>query len=280
MVFPGEEGDRIERLAIEMGVADPVEDGLLRFEDGHCVFLAEDRLCAIHRRYGSPAKPTLCRQYPLVVLRTESGLRAGVDPGCFTGIATWKTAPILEDDSPIAGTVSWPEPVAAVEARLLDLLGADGMTVAGLARALTGEAGEGMPPAFAARVLRRVQGMDLASLLEERSAGAVFPEALGPLAAAIPTWAEPPPWRLGAEEDAWAIDALRRLIFLRLASHVQNPAAVVVLMLCGVLAAGWTDPRPAPFGAAVAAWTRTIRAGRFVRALAPDAGAVEALVRG
>ena len=52
-----EEVPRIEEAARALGVEDPIDDGGLRFENGRCVFLGEDLLCDIHRRFGGEAKP-------------------------------------------------------------------------------------------------------------------------------------------------------------------------------------------------------------------------------
>ncbi|MBW1877490.1 MAG: YkgJ family cysteine cluster protein [Deltaproteobacteria bacterium] len=75
-----EEAARIRRIAEEMGVDEPIVDGFLRQENGMCPFLAADGRCGIHARYGGEAKPLVCQQFPYVVLDTESGMRAGVDP--------------------------------------------------------------------------------------------------------------------------------------------------------------------------------------------------------
>ena len=32
--------------------------------DGHCVFLDEDRLCSLHKRFGPEIKPVACRSFP------------------------------------------------------------------------------------------------------------------------------------------------------------------------------------------------------------------------
>ena len=45
----------------------------LTHRDGHCVFLQEDNLCAVHRLLGEPAKPWFCREYPLHAVERSSG---------------------------------------------------------------------------------------------------------------------------------------------------------------------------------------------------------------
>ena len=50
--------------------------------DGHCIFLQEDNLCAIHARWGSEAKPWFCREYPFSVVEDEEGLNITVRDDC------------------------------------------------------------------------------------------------------------------------------------------------------------------------------------------------------
>ena len=61
-----------------MGIDQPFVNGVLRqTEEGRCVFLDETHLCRIHAQYGADAKPLICRQYPIVGVRTETGERQG-----------------------------------------------------------------------------------------------------------------------------------------------------------------------------------------------------------
>lgn len=56
----------------------PAPDGgthaFLAHTDGHCVFLREDQLCAIHALFGAEAKPGFCREYPLHLVQDGRGL--------------------------------------------------------------------------------------------------------------------------------------------------------------------------------------------------------------
>ncbi len=46
----------------------------LTHRDGHCVFLRDDSLCAIHGLWGAAAKPAFCQEYPLHVVEDPAGL--------------------------------------------------------------------------------------------------------------------------------------------------------------------------------------------------------------
>ncbi len=45
----------------------------LTHRDGHCVFLQDDNLCAVHRMLGEPAKPWFCREYPFHAVDRPGG---------------------------------------------------------------------------------------------------------------------------------------------------------------------------------------------------------------
>lgn len=45
----------------------------LTHRDGHCVFLQEDNLCAVHRLLGEAAKPWFCREYPFQSVSLPGG---------------------------------------------------------------------------------------------------------------------------------------------------------------------------------------------------------------
>ncbi len=59
-------------------------DGSFFFQhrDGHCVFLQDDNLCAIHARFGSEAKPWFCREYPFHVVEDKQGVSVTVREDC------------------------------------------------------------------------------------------------------------------------------------------------------------------------------------------------------
>ena len=64
------------RLVRRTGVA------LAKRDDGRCVFLGDDNLCEIHRRYGMGAKPFACQLYPFVLTPVAGQWRVGLRFDC------------------------------------------------------------------------------------------------------------------------------------------------------------------------------------------------------
>lgn len=54
----------------------------LAHRDGHCVFLREDKLCAVHALLGESAKPWFCREYPIRIVQDAAGVTATVRADC------------------------------------------------------------------------------------------------------------------------------------------------------------------------------------------------------
>lgn len=54
----------------------------LAHHNGHCVFLRDDRLCAIHAALGPHAKPGFCQEFPYHLVEEPRGWVAVVRPGC------------------------------------------------------------------------------------------------------------------------------------------------------------------------------------------------------
>ena len=67
-----------ETLAREDGSAYHV----LRQNDGRCVFLRDDDLCAVHALLGPDAKPGFCREFPYLFVDDPKGTVAVVRPAC------------------------------------------------------------------------------------------------------------------------------------------------------------------------------------------------------
>lgn len=69
-----------------LGVAPFVRAGggwaLNKREDGSCVFLTEDNLCAIHKEHGEEAKPLACRVFPFSLRRVPGGWQASFRFDC------------------------------------------------------------------------------------------------------------------------------------------------------------------------------------------------------
>ena len=263
---------RVQTLGASLGVSRPVEaDGRLRFDGGRCVFLGEDRLCNLHRSFGAAAKPHMCRQYPAVLVDTESDSRVGMDPGCFTAISTWRSGDPLAANAPLAPQAIVRDPdQAAFERGFLDLSAREGTSVASLLRTLTDhEPGQDLPRDLASEWVRQLQRGCLDRLLASEEHGEVVRVALTPVAKAAPGWdaAAPPAWpTVGPDEDAFAVEVVRRLIFLRLGGDLPVDATAM-LGLLGAVAIGWTDPNRRYFGAAMSAWSRAVRVPTFVNAL-------------
>jgi hypothetical protein len=68
--------------------------------DGHCVFLRDDALCAVHGLFGAEAKPAFCREYPFHVLDDPHGAVVVVRPSCSSLHETSRTGRPLEEYVP------------------------------------------------------------------------------------------------------------------------------------------------------------------------------------
>jgi len=280
-----EDVPRIEEAAAALGVERPVHDGGLRFEGGHCVFLAEDMRCEIHRRFGGTTKPARCQQFPFVAVRAEDSLRAGIDPACGTAWQTWRDGPVVEVGEVVLRARPLHPDLRAAEKALVAATGAPDATVAGLLHLLCTGApgGPRLPPGFAGRWIERLQAADLAGLLADpqngralRLALGAFPDAIAALdALALPSWPV-----LDAAQDAWAVEATRRMVFLRLASLIPTPLGVALQSLGGAVACAWVDPTPERFGPAFAGWLRLVRLRALWQKLTPDADSMRWLATG
>lgn len=288
-----EEIARVLAHGVHFGVSDPIVDGALRIEDDGCVFLDSDNLCRIHKVFGLTAKPRVCQQYPMRVSLTEDGFRVGIDPGCSNNWATWRSGPI----SPFTSLVRPHDnrrPPDDAERQLLTAASQPGMTVAGLLRALAAAGGvapdgadpapDELPPGYANRLAQRLKAMNLPRFLAQPAVGhgirsclAHLPETI---AALDPT--SPPAWsgRLGADEDAFALEVLRRHLFLRVGDEPLPDFGQAVVMLSGVVACGWADPRPEVFGPALSSWAKSVRHRAFWAALIPRPETLRWLVTG
>ena len=189
------EPEQVTHIGSTLGVTDPVADRHLRMDAGRCVFLDPQELCRIHAQMGAESKPFVCRQYPLILLRTAQGeLRAGIDPGCYHYFRSWRSGPLL---APRSGGVEH-RPFSSLlhqqEAHLLDLLDMEGITLAGVIRQLAGLPGEGLPPLLAGRLMELLRNSGLHDILTRAEVGPVMRRYLLPLVGAIQTWdpARPP----------------------------------------------------------------------------------------
>lgn len=67
----------------------------LRSIEDRCVFLLPDRRCGLHAAFGPEAKPRLCRDYPLNILPTTTGLRVFNVGECACHATTCRSGPLL-----------------------------------------------------------------------------------------------------------------------------------------------------------------------------------------
>ncbi len=282
-----EERDRILGYATELSIDDPMDERqVLRLVDGRCCFQdPETELCRIHAAHGLEAKPHLCRQYPLVATKVESGdVRVGVDPGCYASFLSWRSGPEVEAIQLMTGGVLYEgDGHQRQEEDVLQLLEAEGMSVAAALGLLTGTRSQGgaLPAGLDERIVQAVQAMDLPGLVALPDAGPAMRRAMRPLARAAPSWERPPPWpALSPEAEAWALEATRRLIWLRLNRNLPSAPVTALLALVGAVAAGWVARDDAHFGATYAGWLRGLRAPAFLRALLPEPAALEWLAHG
>ncbi len=86
-------------------------------EDGTCIYLGDDKLCRIHKKFGSAAKPMVCRLYPLNLVQTEDQVRIGTPLRCYMHHKTYKNGQAL---SPVELTGMEPEEFPASTRRGMD----------------------------------------------------------------------------------------------------------------------------------------------------------------
>jgi len=274
-----EEADQIATRARTVGVSRPVVDGRLRTVQGRCVFLAKDRRCKLHTRFGPEAKPKVCQQYPVVSTRTETHVRVGVDPGCLMAYQSWRDGPEVDTDRLLTSRVELPEAQRDSEQQLLDACGLEGQTLGGLLQILTGEPADAGPPAaFGQRLLARVQGSKLAARIQHPDTLLPLRDLLTPIARRISGLEAPPEWSLGADEEAYAIASIQRMLFLRLVHFFPMPVGTALVLTSGAVLCAWTHTEADRFGPALSAWCRIVRTPEVVAELVPDPAALAALL--
>jgi hypothetical protein len=270
-----------------LGIPEPIVDGRLRREGPRCAMLDQAGACRIHARFGGGAKPAVCQQFPLVVLETESGIRAGIDPGCFHGHGDCSDLPMLPTAGIVARPVHFDEEQAHSEGALLAAMGAGDAKVAGVLGMLAGawpRPGGALPVGQAGRWVQSLQGAGLGRFLHPDIAGVALRDALGPAFEAVPSLDPdtPPPWpALDPRGEAMVLAAVRRLIFLRLcSSQLDLVQGVALLGLLGGVLLAWQDPTELAMARGLAGWCRLLRGPHFWRALAPDLDHMMWLARG
>ena len=86
-------------FAVRRAGPDGVEGWFLaRREDGGCIFLQDDGLCAVHARWGAAAKPAFCREYPFALVEEAGDLQS---PRVFVRADCGGWAESFADGTPI-----------------------------------------------------------------------------------------------------------------------------------------------------------------------------------
>ncbi len=283
-LWSGDERRAVLAGARALGVERPIEGDHLRRVGGRCVFLGPERGCRLHAERGPQAKPRVCRQYPRVLLQTESEVRAGVDPGCYTAFASWRAGPTVALPAGLlTAEVRYDARQQRAEAALLAVM-APGATLASVVRAMCSPDGAatGLPDGFAGRAIALLQGARLDEVLAHPDLGDALRGVLTPVLDAVAALdaADPPALALGADAAAWAVETVRRVVFLRLAPEVPRVELTAMAMALGAVACAWSDPEPMVFGPALAGWCRAMRAGVFWTRLFPGPDALTWLATG
>lgn len=275
------EVDKVLVQAAALGIADPIVDGALRVEGGSCVFLDDARLCRIHKTFGLREKPRVCQQYPLRSILTEEGPRIGIDPGCSNNWRTWRTGPAA-DATPLVPSHDKRRDDPGPEAPLIALASVPGLRLSSFLGQLVGghrptgpanPSGDELPAGLAERLAQRLRAMNLPRLLAFDDLGAGIRESLAhlvPMIAALDP-ASPPRWAgvLEPESDAFALEVIRRHLFLRTGDEPLPEVGQVIVLAAGAIACGWADPRPEVFGPAMSSWAKAMRHRAFWAALVP-----------
>ena len=277
-----EEAQRVERFGAELGVPEPVADGRLSLVDGHCAFLGEDNLCRIHKQFGLEAKPTVCKQFPMVAIRAEEGLRIGVDPACYSAFFSVEDGPPVGSGSLVATGSQLEDSQRAFETKFLQLCEVDGVGVATLASWLSGEqpsAQRLLPAGFEERVVERVREAELVEWVEKNPVGRAIRTSLLPVLQFAEQGGKSRWTELDSDADSWAVEAIRRVVFLRLTGDVPTVPGSALLLVAGAILCGRANPGADNFSRALAAWIRAVRFRQFWARFAPDAATMARLLR-
>ncbi len=280
---------RIARFGAHFGIADPIDDGALATVDGHCVFLGADRLCNIHREFGSAAKPGVCQQYPLRISRADDGLRVGIDPGCTSVWRSWRDGPVAEITHH-AAVHDIRGDVDPAERALLKMAQDPRMTIARLLTIIAGgepslePGGDGLPAGFGGRLATRLLAMNLSRFVGSDVVGDGLRVPLEPVTRMLATLDpdHPPAWagRLAPELDALALEVVRRHLYMRLGPRDLPAVGQVLTLLSGAVAVAWADPTPQAFGEALSTWARASRYAAFRYAFLPAESTIAWLATG
>ncbi|MCC6619685.1 MAG: YkgJ family cysteine cluster protein [Deltaproteobacteria bacterium] len=292
-----EEEAKIAAQAAELGVTDPMmpdtprPDGkpnykMLRSHEGRCVFLSDEKRCRIHERWGIEEKPLVCRQYPRRVTLTEDGLRIGIDPTCSSVDRSWIDGPEIQPLVGMRSDAMLDATLAASENALLGLVLQPDMTVARFVNIITGSPtlDDELPVAFVARVIAALRVANLPPMLEDPELGPEMRWRLAPVAELLKTLdpTQPPTWAgaLTPMRDAFALELLRRHLFLRLGDQMLPPIAQTLLVVMGIMLCAWSDPIGDYFGTTLSCWMRIIRFRNAWASIMPETETARWLLSG
>jgi len=276
--------DEEARTCADLGRAwelgEVVRDGRLVQRGGVCPFSTPQGRCRIHAELGPQAKPSICRQYPLILVDADGERRAGIDPGCTHAFQPGGAELILPPDTPARTSTLAPEQRRA-ERGLLQLLGSATSVEQALSALGGGPAGDSA--GLGARWLERLRAAQLERSLQVADLSPAWRRQLAPFARTAQLERVPTQTNLRPHEQAWALEATRRMIFLRLASGIPLLQGTALLCLLGASSLGWLNTGMDPatsFGGSLAAWLRALRRPWFWLALTPDAQTMAWLAQG
>ena len=276
----------IQRITVHgqaLGIAEPVVDGRIRQEAGQCVFLSGESLCQIHAHYGPDQKPQLCRQFPIVAIRAEDGVRIGVDPACYHSWSGWETGPEVQAESGVVGRVQRSDSEVALEKHLVHFCESGAASIASVGHWLCGSrpgATESFPEGLAGRIWDHLLVLDLRAVMADSTYPVAIHESIEPLLLGLGEFQtiEVVGW-LQSPESEWALETLRRFLYLRLYSGIPSVAAATLMALVGIVGCMGAGLQGPTFGKALASWVRLLRYPDFCKRLFPDAQSMKVLVQ-
>jgi Fe-S-cluster containining protein len=272
-----QEHDRIDGHAKTLGIENAIVDNVIRFDDqGRCVFLGENLLCSIHGKFGFKEKPRRCQEYPIKAVQVEDQkVRIGVDPSCVNLYRSWQDGDVQDTGDPIQREITLDDHDRRAEAALINMSRVEGASVAMLLHVVSGKPSRGphLPPGMGTRLIRRAKQLRMGQFLSHPEIGwgmegplAHLPDAFDALDPDAP-----PDWpAISADQDQFALEVMRRMLFLRYASIRPASQAQALLILAGAVLVGWADPDPVRFGEGISAWSRASRYKAFWLRMFPD----------
>lgn len=278
------EEQRIRNLGIAMGHKQVIEDGKILHIDGRCLFLQSDALCAIHAVHGWAAKPQVCKQFPLVATRAEGEIRMGLDPACFSSMQRAPDEAEVDVERVVVGRVSVSENEAQLERQMVHFCESGLATPSSICHWICGlrPAGEAsvIPLHLVDNIWQYLRAPEQFSLLSNTSLPKSVSVELASISRALKRFEVTPELPiLSVDEKTWSIEALRRVLYLRLYFGGGGVAVTCLAMMMGTILCAGAGNRGAKFGAAYAAWIRFSRYPIFWQTLFPNPDTLHRLIR-